>query len=92
MKKLVIRSTSQVKPVTAAEDKPNPAQERADELHDRIEDDFDYVIAGIERLGREGQLDAAIDIMQKIADTLDGAIAVIGEDFGDAEVDIEEEI
>lgn len=74
----------------ADDDKINPAQERADELQDRIEDDFDYVLAGVERLGREGQLDAAIDIMEKIANTLDSAIGIIGEDFGsDEESDTE---
>ena len=77
-------------PIRAAEDdKANPALDKADELQARIEDDFDYVIAGIERLGREGQLNAAIDIMEKIAATLDSAIGIIGEDFG-SDDDIEE--
>jgi len=77
--------------IEAAEDKINPAQERADDLQDRIEEDFDYVVAGIERLEREGQFDAAIDIMEKIASTLDAAIGVIGEDFV-SEEDFDEEI
>lgn len=77
--------------IYAADDKVNPAQERADELQERIEDDFDYVVAGIERLEREGQFDAAIDIMDKIADTLDAAIGVIGEDFV-VDEDFDEEI
>ena len=77
--------------IYAADDKINPAQEKADELQERIEDDFDYVVAGIERLEREGQFDAAIDIMEKIADTLDAAIGVIGEDFV-SEEDFDEEI
>lgn len=68
----------------------DPRLDRADELQDRIEDDFDYVLAGVERLGREGQLDSAIDIMEKIANTLDSAISIIGEDFGsDEEPDTE---
>ena len=70
---------------------PTMNQEKADELQERIEDDFDYVVAGIERLEREGQFDAAIDIMEKIADTLDAAIGVIGEDFV-SEEDFDEEI
>lgn len=77
--------------IYAADDKVNPAQERADELQERIEDDFDYVLAGVERLGREGQIDSAIDIMEKIADTLDAAIGVIGEDFV-VDEDFDEEI
>ena len=79
--------------ITAAEDdKANPALDKADELQARIEDDFDYVIAGVERLGREGQLNAAIDIMEKIATTLDSAIGIIGEDFGSGETEISDEI
>lgn len=81
------------KKITAAEDdKANPALDKADELQARIEDDFDYVIAGVERLGREGQLNAAIDIMEKIAATLDSAIGIIGEDFGSGETEISDEI
>lgn len=87
----VLRANSKnIQPIKAAEDdKANPALDKADELQARIEDDFDYVIAGVERLGREGQLNAAIDIMEKIATTLDSAIGIIGEDFGSDE-DIEE--
>ena len=76
--------------IRAASEDSNPKQELADDLQARIEDDFDYVLAGIERLGREGQLDEAIDIMEKISATLDGAISVIGEDFGGAEISEEE--
>jgi hypothetical protein len=76
----------------AADDKVNPAQERADELQANVEDDFDYVIAGIERLVREGQVDAAIDILEKISSTLNSAIGVIGEDFGSGETEISDEI
>lgn len=78
------------KKITAAEEDANPLMDRADELKDRIEDDFDYVVAGIERLGREGQINEAIDIMEKIADTLDTAIAIIGDDFDNGEPEIEE--
>lgn len=91
MKKKFTVTASVNRRIEAADDKINPAQERADELQDRIEDDFDYVLAGVERLGREGQLDAAIDIMEKIASTLDAAIGVIGEDFV-VDEDFDEEI
>lgn len=67
--------------VAADEDEPETLEDRADELRDRIEDDFDYVLAGVERLGREGDLDSAMDIMGKIANTLDSAIGVIGDTF-----------
>ena len=92
MKRKFTVTASANRRIEAADEKINPAQERADELQDRIEDDFDYVVAGIERLEREGQFDAAIDIMEKIAGTLDAAIGVIGEDFVTEEEDFDEEI
>ena len=91
MKRKFTITASANRRIEAADDKINPAQERADELQARIEDDFDYVLAGVERLGREGQIDSAIDIMEKIADTLDAAIGVIGEDFV-VEEDFDEEL
>lgn len=91
MKKKFTITASANRRIEAADEKINPAQERADELQDRIEDDFDYVVAGIERLEREGQFDAAIDIMEKIANTLDSAIGIIGEDFVTDE-DFDEEL
>lgn len=91
VRKFTVTASANRRINAAADDKVNPAQERADELQERIEDDFDYVVAGIERLEREGQFDAAIDIMEKIADTLDAAIGVIGEDFV-SEEDFDEEI
>lgn len=90
--KVLKADSMDMKPIKAADDKVNPAQERADELQANVEDDFDYVIAGIERLVREGQVDAAIDILEKISGTLDSAIGVIGEDFGAGETEISEEI
>lgn len=59
----------------------DPRLDQVDELHDRVEDDFDYVMTGIERLGREGLLDEAISLLNTLADTLDSAIGIIGNDF-----------
>lgn len=70
--------------IHAAKDEPvDPRLEQADLLHDRVEDDFDYVMTGIERLGREGMIDEAIELLNTLADTLDSAIGVIGGDFED---------
>lgn len=64
------------------DDEPvDPRLDEVDELHDRVEDDFGYVMVGIERLGREGMLDEAIDLLNTLADTLDSAIGIIGGDF-----------
>ena len=80
------------RPVKAAEDeKADPRMDQADELLSRVEDDFDYVMTGIERLGREGMLDEAIDLLNKLSDTLDSAIGIIGGNFEeDAEAEGEE--
>lgn len=72
------------RPIKAAElDKDNidPRIEEASDLQERVEDDFDYVITGIERLGREGMLDEAINLLNTLAGTLDSAIGIIGNDF-----------
>jgi hypothetical protein len=69
--------------VRAAKEKEieDPRLQQAADLQDRVEDDFDYTIAGIERLGREGNLDEAIKLLNTLADTLDSAIGIIGGDF-----------
>jgi Zn ribbon nucleic-acid-binding protein len=69
--------------IMAAEDDEfeDPRINEVDELHDRVSDDFDYVMTGIERLGREGMLDEAISLLNTLADTLDSAIGIIGNDF-----------
>jgi len=69
--------------ISAAKDAEveDPRIEEAEVLHDRVEDDFDYVMQGIERLGREGLLEDAINLLHTLADTLDSAINIIGNDF-----------
>lgn len=70
------------KKIKAAEDiKEDPRQEEFDTLQDKVAEDFDYVMSGIERLGREGQLDNAIDLLNTLSDTLDSAVGIIGNDF-----------
>lgn len=73
--------------ITAAEDEEfeDPRIDEADELQTRVEDDFDYVMTGIERLGREGLLDEALELLHTLADTLDSAINIIGNDFESGE-------
>ena len=69
--------------IKAAEDTEleDPRIDEVDELQERVEDDFSYVMTGIERLGREGMLDEAINLLHTLADTLDSAINIIGNDF-----------
>ena len=63
------------------EEKEDPRLVQLDELDARVGDDFDYVMTGIERLGREGMLDEALSLLNTLADTLDSAISIIGDDF-----------
>ena len=55
--------------------------EQVEDLQDRVSDDFDYVLTGIERLSREGMHDGAISLLTTLADTLDSAISIIGNQF-----------
>lgn len=79
--------------VMAVEDEQleDPRIEQADELNDRVSDDFNYVMTGIERLGREGMLDEAIELLNTLASTLDSAIGIIGGDFEEGS-EIDEEV
>ena len=79
------------KVLAAKEDeKLDPRMEQLDELHARVEDDFDYVMTGIERLGRENMIDEALSLLNSLADTLDSAIGMIGGDFKEGGSDITE--
>jgi len=68
----------------------NPKMDQFDDLQARVDDDFGYVMSGIERLGREGMLDEAINLLNSLADTLDSAISIIGDDFDTGINDSEE--
>ena len=89
--KKVEAARSSDKVLAAKEDeKLDPRMEQLDELHGRVEDDFDYVMTGIERLGRENMIDEALSLLNSLADTLDSAIGMIGGDFKDGGSDITE--
>lgn len=76
--------------ITAAEEeKARTLEEIVDEKCDNIEDDFDYIISGIDRLCREDRCQDAIQVLDTVAEALDNAIASIGdliaEDSGNLE-------
>lgn len=87
-----VRRSRRIMGATEDEEFEDPRIDEADELQARVEDDFDYVITGIERLGREGMLDEAISLLNTLADTLDSAIGIIGNDFESGISPEEEEI
>ena len=68
-------------PVKAAEDKVDPRVDQVADLQDKVEEDFSYLIAGIERLVRENQFDDALELLNTLSDTLDSAIGIVGDDF-----------
>ena len=80
-KKIEARRHSNWIRAAKGEGKEDPRIEQLETLQDNIEDDFDYVMAGIERLGREGMMDEAISLLNTLSDTLNSAIGIIGGDF-----------
>ena len=77
--------------IKAAEDADmeDPRFDEIEELQDKVEDDFGYVMSGIERFGREGMLDDAIELLNTLADTLDSAVGIIGDKFDNSGEDRE---
>ena len=69
------------KDITAAKGDENPRIDAVEELQDKVEDDFGYVMAGIERLVREGMIDEATSLLNTLSDTLNSAVGIIGNDF-----------
>ena len=67
--------------IEAADKEENPQQDLADELQDNLEDDFGYIMAGIEKLSRENKLSEAITIMENLSDALDAAISDISDNM-----------
>ena len=68
--------------VNAADDiEPMDTQELIDDKCDMLDDDFDYVLAGIDKLCREGKYRKALDIIETVSDILNATIADIGDSF-----------
>lgn len=65
--------------IGAADKDANPKQDMVDELYDNLEEDFGYILAGIEKLSRDGKFSEAISIMENLSDALDIAISNIGD-------------
>lgn len=63
------------------EEKKMSLEDIAQEKLDNVEDDFDYVLSGIERLCREDMCQEAIAILEKLSSTLNNVISEIGDNF-----------
>ena len=53
-------------------------EDTAEELEDAVEEDFGYIVAGIDKLCREGMYNDAIDIMNKLSGVMGEIIGDIG--------------
>ena len=62
------------------EEKKDP-QEIIDEKLDALKDDFEYAVAGIDKLCREVEYEQAYDIIDNISSVINAAIAEIGDNF-----------
>ena len=69
--------------IEAADKEENPQLDLADELQANLDDDFEYILAGIEKLKRENKLSEAIAIMESLSDALNIAISDISDNFSD---------
>ena len=65
--------------IEAADKDTNPQLDLADELQDNLDDDFGYILAGIEKLKRDNKLSEAIAIMESLSDALNVAISDISD-------------
>lgn len=54
-------------------------QDRIDEIRDGVEDDFSYLLAGIDKMVRDGgeSTDRALSILGEISESLQGFIDVV---------------
>ncbi|MBQ2856603.1 MAG: hypothetical protein IJE78_05635 [Bacteroidaceae bacterium] len=63
--------------IVAAAGDENPL----DDLLDSIDDDYDYAVAGIEKLKREGDNKAAMEQAQKLSQALQSVIDAISNEI-----------
>lgn len=69
------------KVMAAEDDKAQAIQEVVDQKCDELEDDFEYVLAGINKLCREDMQEKAIEVIKNISDKLSEVISDIGDSF-----------
>jgi len=77
--------------ITAAEDeeKAKSLSDIVDEKSDVLSDDFDYFIAGIEKLWREDKCQEAIAILDKVSEAIAVGISEVGDYFTEEPIDEE---
>ena len=80
--------------ITAAEEeqKGKSLEELVDEKLDNLSDNFDYFVAGVEKLCREDNCQEAISIIDTIEAALNNAIGAVSDNFAEAPVESSTEV
>lgn len=77
--------------INAADDaKPKDIQDVVEEKCDALEDDFDYILSGFDKMCREGMCDAASEIIDNLSAVLNDTISEIGDHFTTESISTEE--
>ena len=82
---------SSEQPVKAADDKKADIMDVVEGNLDQLEDDFDYAIAGIDKLCRDGDCQKALEFIDLISSAVNDVIAQIGDNIGDNISELPEE-
>lgn len=75
------------KKIFAADEGKPAIEEAVDEAMDNLSEDFDYAIAGLEKLYRDGDYQQALAIIDVISNAVNDAIAQIGDSVSDESVE-----
>lgn len=71
------------KKITAADEGRPAIQEAVEEAMDNLSEDFEYALAGLEKLYRDGDYQQALAIIDSISSAVNDAIAQIGDNIGE---------
>lgn len=71
------------KKITAADEGKPAIEEAVEEAMDNLSEDFDYAVAGLEKLHRDGDYQQALAIIDSISNAVNDAIAQIGDNIGE---------
>lgn len=71
------------KKITAADEGKPAIEEAVEEAMDNLSEDFDYAVAGLEKLYRDGDYQQALAIIDSISNAVNDAIAQIGDNIGE---------
>lgn len=71
------------KKIQAADEGKPAIEEAVEEAMDNLSEDFDYAVAGLEKLYRDGDYQQALAIIDSVSSAVNDAIAQIGDNIGE---------